>query len=379
MPRDEEEEPAAPSVRELLEVRAREQAYRQRFVRERDARTVLRQHQRRIYELLRTRSPARDGIARTLSEVAAISREALGVERVSVWLFDEQRGRLDCLMLSVRGEERPPGGLSLDARQFPEYMQSLLTSDVVAVEDARNDRRTAGLGQYLRETRVCSLLDIPIHAPLSLVGVLCHEHVGDELRHWSEEEQDFARSVGDLSALALEAERRARAERVAQGTELKYQHLVEALPVVVYSFDAHTGRVDYVSPKIREFSSLGPTDWLAKQNIDDWVAQIHEADRGLVQDRLRADLGAGLSPEIEYRVQALEPPDIVLTDWTLPDGHAHVLIHAARAARPETRVIVCSGSPDATEAGADAFLPKPFSLEEMLRLVKSVTQLAAKS
>ncbi len=193
MPRDEEEEPAAPFLRELSEVRAREHAYRLRFEQERQARGMLRQHQRRIYELLRTRSPSRDGTAHTLSEVAAISREALGVERVSVWLFDERHGRLDCLMLSVHGEERPPGGLSLDARLFPEYMKALATCDVVAVEDARNDLRTAGLGPYLRETRVCSLLDIPIHAPFSLVGVLCHEHVGDELRQWTEEEQDFAR------------------------------------------------------------------------------------------------------------------------------------------------------------------------------------------
>ncbi len=45
---------------------------------------------------------------------------------------------------------------------------------------------------------------------------------------------------------------------------------------------------------------------LGKQNIDDWVAQIHEADRPLVLDRLRADLGAGLPPEIEYRLRAAD-------------------------------------------------------------------------
>jgi PAS domain S-box-containing protein len=304
--RDQDEEPTARLARELSELRAREEAYRLRIERERQSRTALRRHLRRIYDLLRSQSPARGSVLHTLSEVSAISREALGVERVSVWLFDQQRQSLDCLMLSVSGEELTAAGISLDARGFPGYMSALSTSDVLAVEDAPNDPRTAGLAAYLRETGVSSLLDIPIHAPLTLVGVLCHEHVAETLRHWTDEEQDFARSVGDLTALALEGERRARAERVAQSTELKYRHLVENLPVVVYSFDVRTGLVDYVSPKISEFSSFGPDAWRAKHNIDDWVSQIHEADRELVLDRLRADLSAGLPPEIEYRVRAVD-------------------------------------------------------------------------
>jgi two-component system, OmpR family, KDP operon response regulator KdpE len=67
------------------------------------------------------------------------------------------------------------------------------------------------------------------------------------------------------------------------------------------------------------------------------------------------------------------PPDVILTDWTLPDGHPNALIRAARAAHPKTRVIVCSGTADAPEIAVDAFLAKPFSLEDLLRVVRAVT------
>ena len=48
---------------------------------------------------------------------------------------------------------------------------------------------------------------------------------------------------------AVAAERRLRAESNAHSLELKYQHLVESLPVTVYSFDYRTNRLDYVSPQ----------------------------------------------------------------------------------------------------------------------------------
>jgi two-component system KDP operon response regulator KdpE len=66
------------------------------------------------------------------------------------------------------------------------------------------------------------------------------------------------------------------------------------------------------------------------------------------------------------------PPDVILSDWTLPDGQPDELIRSARALRPDTKIIICSGSADAPDFPVDAFLAKPFSLENLLRVVKSV-------
>jgi diguanylate cyclase (GGDEF)-like protein/PAS domain S-box-containing protein len=55
------------------------------------------------------------------------------------------------------------------------------------------------------------MMDVPIRLHGKLVGVLSHEHTGTP-RQWKLEEQEFASSIADMVALALESEERRKAE-----------------------------------------------------------------------------------------------------------------------------------------------------------------------
>jgi len=72
------------------------------------------------------------------------------------------------------------------------------------------------------------------------------------------------------------------------------------------------------------------------------------------------------------------PPDLVIADLELPDGDGLDLVRAARTAPTSSRVIVVSGCPssgareEALEAGASAFVAKPFSVGALGDLVRSL-------
>jgi two-component system cell cycle sensor histidine kinase/response regulator CckA len=283
------------------EVRGRESAYRDLLHRKDALVARLSASSQALGRMLRTSPPSRAHLASTLLEIARHSSHALEVERASIWFYDAERARLTCTVQLAGDVEVPVEGVELDTNVCRSYLRALQEANALAVEDVFADARTLELRRYVDEHRVAALLDIPIASPTGLIGVICHEHTGGS-RRWEPEEIEFASHAGDLVALALETERRLSAEYAAKGTEAKYQHLVEALPVTVYSFDIHSGKLDYVSPRVADLGGWAAREWLAA-GAERWVEAIHPDDRGPVRARFAIGVGAGFPEEITYRVR----------------------------------------------------------------------------
>ena len=69
-------------------------------------------------------------------------------------------------------------------------------------------------------------------------------------------------------------------------------------------------------------------------------------------------------------------PDLVLLDWELPGLSGRQLLRLLRFERPEIRVLVLSGRPEAEEAaraaGADAFVGKGDSTSHLLQVLQEL-------
>jgi two-component system cell cycle sensor histidine kinase/response regulator CckA len=166
--------------------------------------------QHALQELALVRSQDLTTALQRITEVAA---RTLDVERVGVWLFSPTRDALACRSLFTRSDRNHSGGTVVLANQHPAYFSALLEQRVLAAHDAVNDVRTRGFTNgYLNPLRIGALLDAPIHVHGTMVGVVCHEHVGDGPRTWTGAEQAFAVSVADLVALAWETVEHAQAE-----------------------------------------------------------------------------------------------------------------------------------------------------------------------
>ena len=198
-------------------------------------------------------------VLRAITEAAAA---ALDVERVNVWLLDRKRTRLRCIEGYERGVNRHTAGDEILAATAPAYFEALDHLRNVVAFDALHDPQTRQLGDYLRTRGIATLLDAPLYLGGVVGGVVCHEHVGAP-RQWSAEERAFASSVGDLVSLAVEADRRIRAERSLREGEELFRAVGDRLHDAMLLIDVEspsTLTVRYANEAAGRLSGYGPEE-----------------------------------------------------------------------------------------------------------------------
>ena len=179
--------------------------------------------------LARYRVEGDEARAKAAAHATEVSAEALEMERVGVWLF--KGARLICVSQYTRSDDKHGSGAVLPSRSFPTYVSALQERRVIAAEDARAHPATAELkASYLDPMGITSMLDAPIIRNGRVIGVVCHEHIG-EPRKFSEKDLEFASSVADMLTLIFEQADRLELEAALQAqTEQRLeQQKMEAL------------------------------------------------------------------------------------------------------------------------------------------------------
>lgn len=181
-----------------------------------------------------TKSPAMaTGILQDAANViASEGGNALNTHRVGIWRMPngvdsthlQSITSYDVLANTYHSQDDFP----LDER--PQYVQLLASERLIVI----NDAHTTTVLPNLAETygpNICSLLDAPIRVGGKLMGVVCIEQDRcldfPDHRDWSNDEQNFASSLADFVALAIEgAERHTLLRRT--------ETLMSNLPGMVY-------------------------------------------------------------------------------------------------------------------------------------------------
>ncbi|MBE9035018.1 sensor histidine kinase [aff. Roholtiella sp. LEGE 12411] len=172
----------------------------------------LGQHSRALAELANHRAVSDGDLDTAFKVITQTAANALEVERVSVWIYNGDRTKLQCVNLYERSKQRFSAGAELKRKDYPIYFKTLATSCTIIVTDTRNDLRVKELWANLLEPEnIVSLINAPIWVGGEVVGMVFHEQVGTP-RHWELIEQNFVGSIADFVVLTLEVCDRIRAE-----------------------------------------------------------------------------------------------------------------------------------------------------------------------
>jgi len=209
----------------------------------------IREHSRRkqsqtLVKLARSKKFQQGNLNAAISEITETAAGTLSVERVGVWLYNEERSKMECVDLYDAKTKEHSFGSSLFKINYPAYFHALEQERSIAVDDARNDIRTQELSEsYLSVFGITSLLYAPIWLEGSLVGVVCHEHVG-EGRQWTLEEETFAGSIADFVSLAMEANQLNVVQEALRQSEAKFRAIFERSSIGIALIDMKAQIVD---------------------------------------------------------------------------------------------------------------------------------------
>ncbi|MEH2425554.1 MAG: PAS domain S-box protein [Nostoc sp.] len=189
----------------------------------------LRNHNLVLIQLAQNQTLYQGKLKAALSKITETAVKNIGVERTSVWLYDDTGTKIRCFDRFEASRNQHSEGFSLAVADYPAYFAALQQDQPIAADDAHTDPRTREFSASYSKLSITSILDTPIRLEGKTVGVLCMEAVG-VTHHWTLEDQNFARSLGNLVSLVLEAKERQRAEAARRASEEKLASAFRSSP-----------------------------------------------------------------------------------------------------------------------------------------------------
>lgn len=278
-----------------------------RLIKQQNALALLTQSQLRDEESL-------DKIYKNYAKVAA---NTLNVERVSIWLFDDDCKQLNCMCLYSTFKNAYSTTSTLQADDYPNYFNALATHRVIAVEDAMQHPFTVEFTRdYLLQNNIGAMLDSTIRLNGKSIGVVCHEHVGGT-RKWALDEQNFAGSIADLSRIVMETCLRRdaqfdllqysdklakmvdeRSQLLAQ-SEKRYNYVLKNAPIPILILKKN-GEIVEVNPEAESAFGVHRDDMIGRNFVKTIVAE--ESRKKAVAMAARSLLGEAFR-DVELTLQ----------------------------------------------------------------------------
>ena len=231
-------------------------------------------------------------------EISSKLSEALQVTRVSLWFIEKDK--LVCRSCTQSSKLNMGAPKEIFKEEHPLYFSTLAGGNVIKADDASQHPAIADFANnYLSELGIRSMLDVPILLGGELIGVLCCEEMRGN-RHWTEEEETFARSIADLVAINLEADKRRQVEKHIHESESNFRQLNETIDDVFWLYDLREHRILYVSPSSEKVLGIAPDEFYKTDNY--WVNYILEEDKPMIIKAHQVIEQTGYY-EVEYRIR----------------------------------------------------------------------------
>jgi PAS domain S-box-containing protein len=199
----------------------------------------LRRQSNALLELTKHRTRIGGDLHLAIREISEVAVRTLEIERASVWFYNEDRSAIVCFDLYEQSSDRHSSDMEIAVSDYPQYFQALGADRILAVNEAQTDPRIQEFAtNYLIPLEITSRLDAPIRLAGRIVGVVCAEHIGTA-RQWALEEENFAGSLADFVALAIEESERKRAEAELQKANEELERRVQERTAALQDSNHH--------------------------------------------------------------------------------------------------------------------------------------------
>ena len=158
-----------------------------------------------IAKLAKSQLKERNNLEEFIREVTETAVSIVNCDRVSIWLYGEDKTQLHCIDLYEQNTKLHSVQIIITAADCPAYFQALESESAIATMAAENDPRTRELASlYFATGRRNALLNVPIMLADQMAGIVSLERQSDR-SEWTEEEQELTQILADFVSSSLSA------------------------------------------------------------------------------------------------------------------------------------------------------------------------------
>ncbi|MDB9378107.1 PAS domain-containing protein, partial [Nodularia sphaerocarpa] len=272
----------------------------------------FRRHNTALQQLVQSESLQYDDFTTAIKYVTEVASLGLDVDRVSVWLYTEDYGKIECSDLYERPSNSHSSGFELSVCDYPSYFQALKEEQILSVVDVHQDTRTSEFSaNYTLPLGITSMLDVRIWSRGKVIGVVCCEHLGTQ-RQWSLEEENFISSITEFVRLVIESSDRKSVEAALAVSKNQFRLVVEQTGQLIYVYDLVDCHIHWAGA-IEEITGYTAEEW-QEFDLATWEAQIHPDDRSRVLCMWNSAIQSQSQYQIEYRLQKKDASYIYVED-----------------------------------------------------------------
>ncbi|MEO8516717.1 MAG: PAS domain S-box protein [Flavobacterium sp.] len=164
-----------------------------------------------INKLVTQRYTHNDTFKIIINKILKLTAQESKINRISFWNYQEDN--IDCISLYNLEEDSFSDDLKIYKSECPIYFDALERDKIII---ASNVYECAHMQEFTKEyfpkNNIIALLDVPVILNGEMVAILCFE-ITTEIRHWDNDDINFARSVSDVVSIAIESQKRLETEQ----------------------------------------------------------------------------------------------------------------------------------------------------------------------
>lgn len=146
-----------------------------------------------------------------IQHIANETAMGLLIERVSLWYNFEDY--IELFTININSENNTVEERRFYKKDIPFYFNMIEKLPIFVVSDAQRNPQIDELRDYLEEFKIKSILHFPLYVLGKLSAITFFESV-KSIKIWTDEEINFAKTVSDIIALAIETFKRKGAEEL---------------------------------------------------------------------------------------------------------------------------------------------------------------------